>query len=153
MCIRDRPRALRLHQLGEKLGTAPPRLDNPCVAPEGERCARTALEPFFESLDALTAARATGPTTIAAFGNSLIAGDRIVDVVREELGATFGDAGRGVLLVDRLAPYGPRARSGHAQGEWEPRTLGEMQQAPLPFGLSGTYHRSCLLYTSDAADE
>ncbi|MBM7112188.1 GDSL-type esterase/lipase family protein [Archangium primigenium] len=144
------PRALRLHQLGEKLGTAPPRLDNPCVAPEpgadtgpeAAPCARTALEPFFESLDALMAARATGPTTIAAFGNSLIAGDRIVDVVREELGATFGDAGRGVLLVDRLAPYGPRARSGHAQGEWEPRTLGEMQQAPLPFGLSGTYHQS-----------
>src|SRR6218665_2386921 len=136
------PRALRLHQLGEKLGTLAPAMENPCVLPSEERCARTALGPFFDSLDALPSATATTPTVISAFGNSLIAGDRMGEVGREELGGAFGDAGRGVLLVDRLAPYGPRARAGFAQGEWEPRTLGEMQLAPLPFGISGVYHQS-----------
>jgi lysophospholipase L1-like esterase len=136
------PRALRLHQLGERLGTHPPRLENPCVRTEGEHCAQSALGPFFTSLDALATRTASTPTVISAFGNSLIAGDRIVDVVREELSARFGDAGRGVLLMDRLAPYGPRVRAGVAQGEWEPRTLGEMQLAPLPFGMSGVYHQS-----------
>jgi hypothetical protein len=105
-------------------------------------CARTALTPFFESLDALSANRASSPAVISAFGNSLIAGDRIVDVVREELGGAFGDGGQGVLLVDRLAAYGPRARAGFARDGWEPRTLGELHRARLPFGITGVYHAS-----------
>jgi hypothetical protein len=136
------PRALQLTALGKKLGTRPPRLENPCVTQTAGACERTALAPFFESLDALAAGSATSPTVISAFGNSLIAGDRIVDIVREELGASFGDGGRGVLLADRLAPYGPRVRSGFAQGGWEPRTLGELKPAQLPFGISGVYHQA-----------
>ncbi|WNG22932.1 hypothetical protein F0U62_01990 [Cystobacter fuscus] len=136
------PRALQLAALGKKLGTRPPRLENPCVTPADGSCERTALAPFFESLNALATGTASAPTVIAAFGNSLIAGDRIVDILREELRATFGDAGRGVLLADRLAPYGPRVRSGLAQGGWEPRTLGEMKLAELPFGISGVYHQA-----------
>ncbi|WP_257451847.1 GDSL-type esterase/lipase family protein [Archangium lipolyticum] len=135
------PRALKLHQLGEKLGVRPEiRLENPCVLQSGTACARTALTPFFESLDTLSAGKASAPAVISAFGNSLIAGDRIVDVVREELGGAFGDGGRGVLFVDRLAPYGPRVRAGFAKGGWEARTLGEMKLAELPFGLTGVYH-------------
>jgi GDSL-like Lipase/Acylhydrolase family len=136
------PRARKLHQLGEKLGTQEARLEDPCVSPSGTTCARTALTPFFESLDALSAHTATSPTVISAFGNSLIAGDRIVDVVREELGSTFGDGGRGVLHVDRLAGYGPRVRAGFARGGWEARTLGEQRLAELPFGITGVYHVS-----------
>ncbi|HEX5747311.1 MAG TPA: GDSL-type esterase/lipase family protein [Archangium sp.] len=136
------PRALKLYQLGKKLGVHEPHLEDPCVAPAGTTCARTALSPFFESLDALSSRAASSPTVISAFGNSLIAGDRIVDVIREELGATFGDGGRGVLAVDRLAAYGPRVRAGFARGGWEPRTLGELKLAELPFGITGIYHRS-----------
>ncbi|PTL76747.1 GDSL-type esterase/lipase family protein [Vitiosangium sp. GDMCC 1.1324] len=136
------PRALRLYQLGKKLGTHEPHLENPCVAQSGSSCSRTALTPFFESLDALSTGKAASPVVISAFGNSLIAGGRIVDIVREELGATFGDAGRGVLFVDRLAPYGPRVRAGFSRGGWEARTLGEMKLAELPFGLTGIYHQS-----------
>ncbi|MGZ3458668.1 MAG: hypothetical protein ACXU86_09195, partial [Archangium sp.] len=136
------PRALKLYQLGKQLGTREPRLENPCIAPAGSSCSRTALTPFFESLDALSAGRASSPTVISAFGNSLIAGDRIVDVVRDELGATFGDGGRGVLFVDRLAAYGPRVRAGFTHGGWEPRTLGELKLAELPFGVTGIYHQS-----------
>ncbi|MFY0527579.1 GDSL-type esterase/lipase family protein [Archangium gephyra] len=136
------PRALKLHQLGKRLGVQEPRLEDPCVAPSGATCSRTALTPFFESLDALSSREAASPTVISAFGNSLIAGDRIVDVIREELGATFGDGGRGVLAVDRLADYGPRVRAGFARGGWEPRTIGEVKLAELPFGITGVYHRS-----------
>ncbi|HYO73920.1 MAG TPA: GDSL-type esterase/lipase family protein [Archangium sp.] len=136
------PRALKLYQLGKKLGIHEPRLEDPCVAPSGSSCARTALSPFFESLDALSSRGASSPTVISAFGNSLIAGDRIVDVIREELGATFGDGGRGVLAVDRLADNGPRVRAGFARGGWEPRTLGELRRAELPFGSTGVYHRA-----------
>ena len=136
------PRALKLHHLGKRLGVHEARLEDPCVAPSGATCSRTALTPFFESLDALSSREAASPAVISAFGNSLIAGDRIVDVIREELGATFGDGGRGVLAVDRLADYGPRVRAGFARGGWEPRTLGEVKLAELPFGITGVYHRS-----------
>jgi lysophospholipase L1-like esterase len=136
------PRARKLYQLGKKLGTREPRLENPCVSQSGSTCSRTALSPFFESLDSLSSRTASSPSVISAFGNSLIAGDRIVDVIREELGATFGDGGRGVLAMDRLAPYGPRVRAGLAHGGWEPHTLGELKLAELPFGLTGLYHRS-----------
>ncbi|MCY1082969.1 GDSL-type esterase/lipase family protein [Archangium lansingense] len=136
------PRALKLYQIGKKLGVREPRLENPCVAPSGTTCSRTALSPFFESLDALSSRGASSPAVISAFGNSLIAGDRIVDIIREELGANFGDGGRGVLTMDRLGPYGPRVRTGFARGGWEPRTLGELKLAELPFGITGIYHRS-----------
>ncbi len=134
------PRARKLHVLGQKLGAHEPHLENPCLSQSGPACTRSALTPFFESLDSLSAGKATSPAVIEAFGNSLIAGDRIVDVVREELSATFGDGGRGVLAVDRLAAYGPRSRAGFARGGWEARTIGEMKLAELPFGVTGTYH-------------
>jgi hypothetical protein len=112
------------------------------MAPAGPGCARTALEPFFASLDALAAGSATRPTVVEAFGNSLIAGDRIVDIIREDLAASFGTAGRGMLLVDRMAPYGGRSRTGLARDGWEPRTLGELRRPPHPFGITGVYHVS-----------
>ena len=137
----DRPeRTQALQALAEKLGAPGARVEDPCVAPAGGGCARTALSPFFESLDALAAGTASGPTVIEAFGNSLIAGDRIVNILREDLGAAFGSAGRGVLLVDRMAPYGGRDRTGYSRGGWEPRTLGELRAPPLPFGITGVYH-------------
>lgn len=126
--------------LAVKLGAPGAKVDDPCVAPGGSGCERTALAPFFESLDALSAGTATGPTVIEAFGNSLIAGDRIVDILRDDLGASFGAAGRGVLLVDRMAPYGGRGRTGYSKGGWEPRTLGELRKPPHPFGITGVYH-------------
>ncbi len=136
------PRSQKLHRLGEKLGAPGHRIENPCVSRSEELCTRTALQSFFESLDGLTEGTATSPVVISAFGNSLIAGDRIVDILREDLGTAFGNGGRGVLLVDRLAPYGPRSRTGYARGGWKPRTLGELHQAELPFGITGIYHQA-----------
>jgi lysophospholipase L1-like esterase len=133
-------RAQELHELATRLEAPGARMEDPCVTPAGLGCARTALDPFFASLDALAAGTATTPTVIESFGNSLIAGDRIVDVIREDLAAAFGNAGRGVLLVDRMAPYGGRSRTGIARDGWEPRTLGELKRPPHPFGITGVYH-------------
>jgi len=134
------PRTQALQELAERLGAPGARVDDPCVAPAGSGCARTALEPFFESLDTLAVGTASGPTVIEAFGNSLIAGDRIVDVIRDDLGVAFGSAGRGLLLVDRMAPYGGRGRASQSASGWKPRTLGELRAPPLPFGITGVYH-------------
>ena len=134
------PRTQALQELAERLGAPGARVDDPCVAPASSGCTRTALAPFFESLDALAVGTASGPTVIEAFGNSLIAGDRIVDVIRDDLGVAFGSAGRGLLLVDRMAPYGGRGRASQSASGWKPRTLGELRTPPLPFGITGVYH-------------
>ncbi|NMO23041.1 hypothetical protein HPC49_44655 [Pyxidicoccus fallax] len=134
-------RVQALQELMERLGAPGARVDDPCVTPaEDGGCARTALAPFFESLDALAAGTASGPVVIEAFGNSLIAGDRIVDILRDDLSLAFGSAGRGLLLVDRMAPYGGRTRTGVSAAGWQPRTLGELRAPPLPFGITGVYH-------------
>ena len=133
-------RACLLHALGERLRAPGASVEDPCLEPEGAGCARSALSPFYVALDGLVDGAAKGPVVVAAFGNSLIAGDRIVDVVREELAVGFGDAGRGVLLVDRMAPYGGRARTAAVSQGWEPRTLGELRAPPHAFGITGVYH-------------
>ncbi|WP_244238373.1 hypothetical protein [Corallococcus terminator] len=136
-------RGQRLRSLGNRLMTPGGAVEDPCLEPGATGCARSALTPFFAALDGLVtgASDATKePTVIAAFGNSLIAGDRIVDVVRDELVHGFGGAGRGVLLVDRMAPYGGRSRTAAVSNGWEPRTLGELRAPPHPFGITGVYH-------------
>ncbi|MBU8896735.1 hypothetical protein KRR26_14040 [Corallococcus sp. M34] len=129
-----------LHALAAQLQAPGGAIEDPCLLPEGKGCARTALSPFFVSMDSLARGTTTRPTVITAFGNSLIAGDRIVDILRLELGDMLGAAGRGVLLVDRMAPYGGRERTTATSTGWEPRTLGELRAPPLPFGITGVYH-------------
>ncbi|RYZ42555.1 MAG: hypothetical protein EOO71_07485 [Myxococcaceae bacterium] len=136
-------RGRRLLALGTRLMAPGGAVEDPCLEPGDTGCARSALTPFFTALDGLASGRADvtkEPTVIAAFGNSLIAGDRIVDVVRDELVYGFGGAGRGVLLVDRMAPYGGRSRTAAVSNGWEPRTLGELRAPPHPFGITGVYH-------------
>ncbi|NVJ10319.1 hypothetical protein HUW63_34515 [Myxococcus sp. AM001] len=133
-------RTAELQALAERLGAPGASVEDPCVAPLGNGCARTALAPFFTSLDELASGTATRPVVIEAFGNSLIAGDRIVDVLRDDLVTAFGSAGRGVLLVDRMAPYGGRGRTSASSSGWQPRTLGELRAPPHAFGITGVYH-------------
>ncbi|WAS87234.1 MULTISPECIES: GDSL-type esterase/lipase family protein [unclassified Corallococcus] len=133
-------RAGQLHALATRLKAPGGTVEDPCLEPGDTGCARSALSPFYAALDGLMRTPGTAPTVIAAFGNSLIAGDRIVDVVRDELVAGFGGAGRGVLLVDRMAPYGGRGRTAAVSNGWQPRTLGELKAPPHPFGITGVYH-------------
>lgn len=117
-------------------------LENPCTDWAGPFCVRTSLDPFFSTLDDLRSGRATSRATVAAFGNSLIAGDRIVDIVRDGLVDVFGDGGRGLLLVDRIADYGPRFRTGASAQGWLVNTVGDVKRSPWPLGLSGVLHIS-----------
>ncbi|WP_375755847.1 GDSL-type esterase/lipase family protein [Corallococcus exercitus] len=133
-------RAGHLHALATRLKAPGGAVEAPCLEPRDTGCARSALTPFFSALDGLLEGTAKTPTVVAAFGNSLIAGDRIVDVVRDELTAGFGNAGRGALLVDRMAPYGGRSRTAAVSNGWQPRTLGELRAPPHPFGITGVYH-------------
>ncbi|RKH03214.1 hypothetical protein D7X32_14780 [Corallococcus carmarthensis] len=133
-------RAGHLHALATRLQAPGSTVEEPCLEPADTGCARSALAPFFAALDGLLEGTSKAPTVVAAFGNSLIAGDRIVDVVRDELAAGFGNAGRGVLLVDRMAPYGGRSRTAAVSNGWQPRTLGELHAPPHPFGITGVYH-------------
>ncbi|WP_407739586.1 GDSL-type esterase/lipase family protein [Hyalangium sp.] len=132
----------QLFQLAAALKAPGAAVENPCTEWAGPFCARTTLDPFFSALDDVRSGNASSRVTIAAFGNSLIASDRIVDVVREDLVRLFGDGGRGLLLIDKLADYGPRARTGNSGEGWEVHTVGDLQPSPAPFGLAGIVHIS-----------
>jgi lysophospholipase L1-like esterase len=124
---------VELQPLADKLGARAVAIEDPTGG----------LALFFSSVQALAAGAAQDDVVIAAFGNSIIAGDKVVDRVREAMVWTFGEGGRGLLLADRMAAYGNRARTGLARATaWEPRTLGEIAQLPLPVGLTGVYHRA-----------
>jgi lysophospholipase L1-like esterase len=129
-----------LEQLAKQLGAPGAYMENPCVEWSGPFCVRTVLEPLFAGLDGLRSGTAPSRVTVAAFGNSLIAADRIVDIVRERLTRQFGNGGRGLLLVDRLADYGPRSRTSHSASGWGVHTVGDIKRSPLPVGLTGVVH-------------
>ncbi|HEX8704851.1 MAG TPA: esterase, partial [Myxococcaceae bacterium] len=131
-----------LQQLATQLGAPGAYMDNPCVEWSGPFCVRTVLEPLFAGLDGLRSGTTSSRVTVAAFGNSLIAADRIVDIVRERLARQFGDGGRGLLLVDRLADYGPRSRTSHSASGWAVHTVGDIKKSPYPLGLTGVVHVS-----------
>jgi lysophospholipase L1-like esterase len=136
------PQDAKLFQLATALRAPGATLENPCTEWAGPFCARTTLEPFFSALDGLRRGKDSAPVTVAAFGNSLIAGDRIVDIVRDNLVRMFGDGGRGLLLVDRIADYGPRNRTGTSAEGWAVYTVGDVKPPPVPMGLSGVAHVS-----------
>lgn len=129
-------------------------LDNPCVLEEpaptgGVRCARTALDPFFATLDAIAAGDATARAAAVVLGNSLIASDHVTDVVRARLVERFGDAGRGFLLPDRLSKAaGRKVRTGEASAGWEIQNFAQDPPDPKsgkrlgPFGFTGSLHVS-----------
>ncbi|MBK7859143.1 MAG: hypothetical protein IPJ65_11090 [Archangiaceae bacterium] len=133
------PDSVALRALGAELKAPGGALENPCVVTQqGLGCMRTALEPFFETLDH---ARTSGhPTIVLALGNSLIAGDGVVDVVRTRLTDRYGEAGRGWLLADRMASYGGRARCASKASGWVASTFAPPYKLRWPFGLAGVHH-------------
>jgi lysophospholipase L1-like esterase len=137
-----KPRAVSLRALGEKLAANadPALLRNPCLAQVGPSCTATALDGFFDALDQQREEGSTRPAVISILGNSLIAGDRIIDVLREDLQELFGDGGRGMLLLDRMASYGGRSRTSAAADGWSAHTLADLERSPHPFGISGVHH-------------
>ncbi|MCC6338032.1 MAG: hypothetical protein IT380_29070 [Myxococcales bacterium] len=134
-----------LRQLMRRLGAGGAPLEWGCLegAADAQRacaCARPALTHFADALDA--AARKEGQVRVVVFGNSLIASDGVTQVVRARLAGRFGDAGRGFLLADRLASYGPRARTAQRAHGWRVETTADLERPFAPLGLAGVQHVS-----------
>lgn len=123
----------------QTLSASGAKIENPC----GERgvlsCVERPLDAFFDQLDALDEGRARRHAVVIALGNSLIAADGIVDVVRARLVQRFADGGRGLLLADRISELALRRRTGTGDG-FTPYYLSQGPRGPSPFGLSGVAH-------------
>ncbi len=121
-------------------------VDNPCVdIGDDGGCRRTALDPFFATLDAIVSGDVDARAGVLVFGNSLIASDHLTDIVREELQGRIGDGGRGFLLVDRLSKIaGRRSRTGQGSEGWTVRTFAQDPPAPadVRFGFTGALHEA-----------
>ncbi len=74
---------------------------------------------------------------MVVFGNSLIAADRIVNVVRRRLQEQLGDGGRGFLYVDGLAP-GPRDRTSSTAEGWITTNIADFDEKPEFRGISSS---------------
>ena len=144
-------RAWRSHEKHRLLQMPGAAIDNPCVERSPQRggdddgCVRTALDPFFATLDAIVRGDADARASVVVLGNSLIASDHVTDIVREDLQARFGDGGRGFLLVDRLSKIaGRRVRTGRGSEGW---TVHHFAQDPpfapgVRFGFTGALHEA-----------
>ena len=132
-----------LRRLASMLDAPGVQVDNPCVDFNANGCARTALDPFFASLDAVDQKEEGSHATIVTLGNSLIASDHVTDVVREHLVARFGSGGSGFLLPDRLSKVaGRRVRTGKGSAGWEIHTFAQKNPGIDRFGFTGSAHES-----------
>jgi lysophospholipase L1-like esterase len=140
----DPPDAMSIRRFMRAVQAPGTTLEDPCVGTSdlGRHCscARTAMEPFYAALDATAAGDAR--TGIVVFGTSLIAADGITDVIRERLVHRFADAGRGLLLADRLADVGPRTRTAAVASGWRPETCASGAPPHTPLGATGVQHVS-----------
>jgi lysophospholipase L1-like esterase len=142
-----------------QLGMPGALVENPCVERTDDgACRRTALDPFFSTLDALVAGDTTARAGVVVLGNSLIASDHVIDVVRDVLVERFGDGGRGLLLPERVSKEaGRRVRTGRGTPGWTPRTFALDEAIPVAaFGLTGSFHEAssdgeATIWTADGA--
>ena len=133
----EEPRPLQL--LAAELQAPGAELETSCEAPP---CAHP-LAAFFDALEKNAPLSPDSQTVrIVVLGNSLIATDGVVSMVRERLIERLGSAGRGQLLADRLGSWGPRIRTGTAAGKWGLSTVGILKPLKQPHGLSGAQHQA-----------
>lgn len=99
-----------------------------------------ALSHFFDALDGTVATG--GRAEVMVFGNSLIASDGVTGVVRERLVERFGDGGRGLVLADCMASYGPRGRTAQDARGWTTANVAGLEKPSTPVGLAGVIHVS-----------
>lgn len=101
-----------------------------------------ALRPFFRELRALEQKSADDNVVVSVFGNSLISGDNIVDIVRKRLQERFGDGGRGLLFAESLKGGNHRRAATATGGGWTPFSLAMGPKGVGRFALSGVFHES-----------
>ncbi len=134
--------AERLRRFQRRLA-APGGIVEDACAEDGSACT-PAMDAAFAAFD--RAAVGHGRAGVVFFGNSLIAADRIVNVVRRRLQEQLGDGGRGFVLADRLGDVGPRDRSADGGGGFHPTTIAEFEPNPqawgVPHSVAGSAHIS-----------
>jgi lysophospholipase L1-like esterase len=131
-----------LKKLATAIGASGGSVENPCVRPAGDGCARTALDPLFQALDDVADGVDGSHATVVTIGNSLIASDHVTDIVRARLVERFGDGGKGFLLPERLGPAGRRVRTGLSSSDWTVHTFAQKPAQRPVFGFTGSSHES-----------
>ncbi len=132
-----------LQAIAEAVRAPGAELDVPCVTRAASSCGKHALSHAFAALERLEGGKAPSePVRVAVFGNSLISADGVIGFLRKRLVDRFGDGGRGLVLADRMGPWGPRVRTGFTRGGWELTTVGMLQMPKLPHGVAGAQHQA-----------
>lgn len=136
--------SIRLIAAGERVGGKLHAIEQPCLRWVGFRCAERALDAWNAALDRVVESQGgDGPDAHAiVFGNSLIASDRITDIVRDRLQEFFGKGGGSFYLLDRLADYGGRWRTGKSDRRWDIYNFSQGAKGAYPFGVPGAHHVS-----------
>jgi|GEM_PF-1519307 len=133
-----------LLRAARRVGAPGADLEIPCAEYVGFECVRYALDRAFAAFDITDAAkRANGvgdDVRIVTFGNSLIASDRITNILRNRFRQRFGNGGGGFFLVDRQAEYGGRERTGYANKKWKVYNFSQGDRGRWPHGLPGVHH-------------
>lgn len=130
----QRPDRPHFDRFAPQLGLAAADLEIPCREEGSDGCHRYALDRFFARLAAAEARTEGGLTTVVHYGDSLIASDKITDMVRLRLQQRFGSGGRGFLLVRKFNAFQRGHRTGKGTGGW---ILDVITQAVLRDGFFG----------------
>lgn len=133
------PARAQLARAREGLAASPRAVENPCVERAGGLCLRRPLDRFYRRLDELDRLDAADHAVVSVIGNSLIAADGIVDVVRDRLQTRFGDGGRGLLLAEAISELATHGRTGRGDG-WDTFNLGQGERGRYRLGLAGAHH-------------
>lgn len=138
----DRP---HFDRYAERLGLRAADVEYACAEPPGiaadqGACKRRSLARFFRSLRAVeTGAESAETVRVVHFGDSLIASDKISDMVRRRLQERFGSSGRGFLMAKRFNQFQRGNRSGRGSEGWglDVMTTSIHRLKDRHFGFSG----------------
>ena len=120
------------------LGAAPLVRNCADFDPNGN-CTELSMSRFYKALEAIENGKDKVVVRVVHFGDSLIASDKISDMVRRRMQERFGSAGRGFLMGKRFNQFQRGNRSGRAKGDWslEVMTASLSSLKDRHFGFSG----------------